>query len=113
MKKMKRMLSLAVAVAIGCVCLAQADTVEDAKNRRKERREQVEQLIQAGKAEEGSAGYLVAKSGADVEGAKLIQAENADRTIGYAVIAKANGKTVEEVGKQAAAILKAHATKEK
>ena len=113
MKKMKRVLSLAMAVAIGCVCVAQADTVEDAKARRKERREQVDQLIQAGKAEEGSDGYLVAKSGADVEGAKLIQAENADRKIGYAVIAKANGETVEDAGKQAAAIIKAHASKEK
>ena len=113
MKKMKRMLSLAVAVAIGFVCLAQADTVEDAKNRRKERRDQVEQLLKAGKAEEGADGYLAVKAGAAEEANTLIKAENADRLIGYAVIAKANGKTVEEVGKQAAAILKAHATKEK
>jgi uncharacterized protein YdbL (DUF1318 family) len=113
MKKMKGVLSLAVAMAIGCVCLAQADTVEDAKNRRKERREQVEQLIKAGKAEEGADGYLAAKAGASEEGNTLIKAENADRKIGYEVIAKANGKTVEEVGKQAAAILKALAAKEK
>jgi uncharacterized protein YdbL (DUF1318 family) len=113
MKTMKRVLSLAVAMAIGCVCLAQADTVEDAKTRRKERRAQVEQLVKSQKAEEGADGYLVAKAGNDVEGAKLIQAENADRKIGYEAIAKANGKTVEEVGRQAAAIIKAHATKEK
>ena len=36
--------------------------------------------------------------------AALVKAENADRKIGYDAIAKANGKTPEEVGKQAAAI---------
>ncbi len=109
MKSMKRVLSLAVAMAIGCVCLAQADAVEEAKTRRKERRDQVEQLLKAGKAEERDDGYLAAKADAGEEAGKLVKAENADRLAGYEAIAKANGKTVEEMGKQAAAIIKARA----
>jgi len=96
---------------MGLVCFAQADSMDDAKDRRKARREQVEQLVKAGEATEGADGYLAAKAGLDTEKAALVKAENADRKIGYEAIAKANNKTPEEVGKMAAAALKKSAAK--
>ena len=111
MKRMKTMVSLAIAMVIGFACLAQADDMSDARERRKARRAQVEQLVQAGSVTEGSDGFLVAKGELDAAKAALVKAENADRKIGYEAIAKANGKSVEEVSKQAAAINKARQSK--
>lgn len=112
MKSMKRVMWLVVAAVIGFACFAQADAMEDAKARRRARREQVEQLVSAGKAEEGADGYLAAKAGADAAAGEVVKAENADRKIGYEAIAKANGQSVAEVGKQAAvAIQRMRATK--
>jgi len=104
MKQMKRLMSLMVAGILGVACFAHADEMSDAKERRKARKEQIVQLVQAGVAEEGGDGYLVAKAGLESAKASLVKAENADRKIGYEAIAKANGKTVEEVGRQAGAI---------
>ncbi len=106
MKRMKTMVSLAIAMVIGFACLAQADSMTDARERRKARRAQVEQLVQAGSVAEGGDGYLVAKGQLDAAKAALVKAENADRKIGYEAIAKAHGKSVDEVTKQAAAINK-------
>lgn len=111
MKRMKAMVCLAFAFVIGFACVAQADDMSDARERRKARRAQVEQLVQAGSVEEGNDGYLVAKGALDAAKAALVKAENADRKIGYDAIAKANGKAAEEVGKQAAAINKARQPK--
>ncbi len=111
MKRMKTMVCLAFACVIGFACLAQAEDMNAARERRKARRAQVEQLVQAGNAEEGSDGYLAAKSGLDAAKAALVQAENADRKIGYEAIAKANGKPVSEVVKQAGAINKSRNAK--
>jgi len=111
MKKMNGIMSLMVAAIVGFTCLAQADEMSDAKQRRKARRQEIVQLVQAGSAEEGADGYLVAKAGLDAAKAALVKAENADRKVGYEAIAKANGKTVAEVGKQAAAIHKARGAK--
>ncbi len=111
MKRMKTMVCLAFAFVIGVACLAQADDMSDARERRKARRAQVEQLVQAGSVQEGNDGYLVAKDALDEAKAALVKAENADRKIGYDAIAKANGKASEEVGKQAAAINKARQAK--
>lgn len=111
MKQSRRLASVMVAVAVGFVCVAQADAISEAKERRKARRAHVEQIVQAGQAEEGGDGYLVAKGVLDETKAAVVKSENADRKTGYAAIAKANGKTVEEVGKQAAAIQKARRAK--
>jgi len=106
MKQTKWLMSLMVAAVVGFACLAQAGDMEDAKGRRKARRAQIVELVQAGDSEEGSDGYLIAKAGLDAAKAALVNAENADRKIGYEAIAKANGKAVEEVGRQAAITLK-------
>lgn len=111
MKRMKTMVCLAFAFVIGFACLAQADDMSAARERRKARRAQVEQLVQAGSVEEGGDGYLAAKGELDAAKAALVQAENADRKIGYEAIAKANGKPVSEVVKQAAAINKSRNAK--
>lgn len=111
MNWMKHVVRVMVAVVVGFACFAQADAKDDARERRKERRAQVEQIVQAGHADEGSDGYLVAKASLDAAQAALVKAENADRKIGYEAIAKSNGKAVDEVGRQAAAINKARAAK--
>lgn len=111
MKQMRTVVSLAMAMVIGIACLAQADSMSDARERRKARRDQVEQMVQAGSATEGSDGYLAAKGELDAAKVALLNAENADRKIGYEAIAKANGKTVDEVSRQAAAINKAKQSK--
>ncbi len=108
---MKRLMSVMVATIVGFACLAQADDMSDAKARRKERKAQIVELVQAGSAQEGDDGYLVAKPGLDAAKSALVKAENADRRIGYEAIAKENGKTVAEIGKQAAAIHKARQAK--
>lgn len=111
MKRMNSMVSLAIAMVIGVACLAQADDMSDARERRKARRAQVEQLVQTGSLTEGSDGYLAAKGELDAAKAALVKAENEDRKIGYEAIAKANGKPVAEVVKQAAAINKSRQQK--
>jgi uncharacterized protein YdbL (DUF1318 family) len=108
---MKRILSVMVAVIVGFACLAQADAKDDARERRKARREQVEQIVKSGQAEEGQDGFIVAKAGLDAAKAAVVKAENEDRKIGYDAIAKANGKSADEIAKQAAAINKARAAK--
>ena len=85
--------------------------MSDAKERRKARKADVEQLVRSGDASEGGDGYLVAKAGLDGAKDAVVKAENADRRIGYEAIAKANGKTTEAVGKQAGAINQARAAK--
>ena len=65
----------------------------------------------AGKAEEGRDGYLVPKGKLTDQQAVTVKAENADRKIGYELIAKRNGKTVEEIGKHAAEIRKEKASR--
>ncbi|HRR32539.1 MAG TPA: DUF1318 domain-containing protein [Kiritimatiellia bacterium] len=111
MMTMRAMMGVVMAVLVGVACVAQADDLADAKARRKARKEQIVQLVKAGDASEGADGYLVAKAGLDTAKAALVSAENADRKIGYTAIAKANGKTVEEIGKQAAAISRARGGK--
>jgi uncharacterized protein YdbL (DUF1318 family) len=107
--KMRAVMGAVMAVLVGVACVAQADDIEAAKARRKERNAQITQILKAGDASEGADGYLVAKAGLDAAKTEVVNAENADRKIGYTAIAKANGKTVEAVGKQAAAINQARA----
>ncbi len=102
---MKRMMSVLMAAVVGLACVVRADALDEAKARRKARREQVERIIKAGEASEGADGFLSAKAGLASDKAAVVQAENADRRIGYASIAAGNGKTVEEVGRLAAAAL--------
>jgi len=111
MKQIRLVASAIVAVSIGFACMARADAMSDAKERRKARRAQVEQIVQAGQAEEGGNGYLIAKGELSGTNAAVVKDENADRKMGYEAIAKANGKSVEDVGKQAATIQKSRQAK--
>ena len=103
---MKKMICVAVALVIGAVCVSSADTVSDAKDRRKARQEEVAQALKSGAAEEGADGYLVAKK---KEAEAVAKAENADRKIGYEAIAKSNGASVEAIGKKAGELNKKRA----
>jgi uncharacterized protein YdbL (DUF1318 family) len=111
MKKMKWLMGVMMAAVVGFACLAQADGLDEAKARRKARREQIGQFVKAGDAEEGADGYLAAKAGLEAGKAAVVSAENADRKVGYEAIAKANGKTAAEIGKPAATINRNRAKK--
>ena len=99
---MKRIISVAVALVIGIACVSFADAVSDAKDRRKERKDAVEQLLKSGAAEEAANGFLVAKNDEDAT-KDVVKAENADRKIAYEAIAKKTGAAPADVAKQAAA----------
>ncbi len=106
MKHVKQVLCVAVAAFMGFVCLAQADAKEEAKARRKDRRAQIEQMIQKGAAKEGDQGYLVAKADIGADKETVMKAENTDRKIGYEAIAKKTGMSLADVQKQAAAAIR-------
>lgn len=99
---MKRFIYLIVAAAVSFACVVQADNMSEAKARRRARKAQIVELVKAGAAQEGAEGYLISQSSATAAQVAVIKAENADRRIGYETIAKANGKTAEEIGRQAA-----------
>ncbi len=65
----------------------------------KARRDKVTALKDAGTVGEGVAGLLLARSGLDAEGTKLIAADNADRKALFALMAKQKGIPPVEVGK--------------
>lgn len=101
---MKRMATWMVMACIAIVTTASADALSDAKERRKARQDSIQQIVKAGEAKEGDQGYLEPKAGIAKEKEAMIKAENDDRKVGYEAIAKANGKTVEVIGKKAAEI---------
>ena len=105
---MKRIIAVAVAVMIGVACVASADSLSDAKERRKARQAEVVQALKAGAAEEGADGYLVVKK-SEKRVEEVVKAENTDRKIGYEEIAKKNGTTVEAIGKKAGEVNKKRA----
>lgn len=110
---MKRMVTWMMMACIAVMTTASADTLSDAKERRKARQESIQQIVKAGEAKEGDQGYLEPKAGIASDKEALIKAENADRKVGYEAIAAANGKTVEAIGKKAAEINRKRATGEK
>lgn len=109
MNMFKWFIGALLVVSIGAVSVAQADTISNARERRKERKEKIEKIVKAGEANEGKDGFLAPKEGLDSTKTALVKAENDDRKTGYEAIAKANGKSVEEVGKKAAEIMRAGA----
>lgn len=107
MRYLKRILYLFVILSTVVVLTSEASTVEAARNRRKARRAQVEQLIREKKAVEGDQGYLVAgRVALETAQKNLIQAENADRKLGYQAIADKTGMSLTEIQKRAAAAIK-------
>ncbi|MDD4101881.1 MAG: DUF1318 domain-containing protein [Kiritimatiellae bacterium] len=106
MKHLKRVLCIALAAVVGFACVAMAGAKEDAKARRRERRTQVEQMVEKGEATEGDSGYLVAKAGIGAAKEAVVRDENADRKIGYEAISKETGMALADVQKQAAAAIR-------
>jgi len=99
---MKRIMSIVVAMVIGVASVSFADALADAKERRKERKGAVEQLLKSGAAEEADTGFLRAKTD-DEQTKRVVKAENDDRKIAYEAIAKKTGANPLDVAKQAAA----------
>ena len=110
---MKRMVTWMMMACIVIATTVSADALSDAKERRKARQDAIHQIVKAGDAKEGDQGYLEPKEGIASDKEALIKAENADRKVGYEAIAKANSKTVEEIGKKAAEINRKRAAGEK
>ena len=107
---MKKFLALSIAAftlvfAVPQV-LSAADDAATIKKNMAERKPKIEALKKAGSVGENKAGYLEAmpkdKDDKEVklsdDDKKLIEAENADRKVVYAAIAKKEGSTVDKVG---------------
>lgn len=80
----------------------QADPVEEASTRIKDRLAQVDALKAEGSVGESARGYLVARSAIGPRQSSLIEAENADRRILYQAVAQRTNQTLDEVGEQRA-----------
>lgn len=98
---MKKLVLSLVLVMAGSAAVLASDSLEKVKERRRARRTQVNTIVKDGGASEGSNGFLVAGKDLAADKKKVVEAENSDRKIGYAAIAKSNGKSVEEVGRMA------------
>jgi uncharacterized protein YdbL (DUF1318 family) len=81
---------------------AMADSVESAKERIKERLEQIDQMKSLGQVGENANGYLSARGPLGPRQNSLMEAENADRLVIYTSVAETAGQSVDEVGKQRA-----------
>jgi uncharacterized protein YdbL (DUF1318 family) len=77
-------------------------SAQAAAERMQERLPQVDRLKAEGEVGETAAGYLAPRESLGPRQTSIVEAENADRRIAYAAIAKRTGETVEAVGKQRA-----------
>lgn len=85
------------ALGVGAV-VAQADEVAAAKAGMRQRVAEIDVLKTAGEIGEANSG-LLAQRGASAEAAKVVAAENADRSVVFADTAKKTGGTADAVGK--------------
>ena len=107
---MKKLLALSIAALTLAFAVPQAlsaaDDAATIKKNMAERKPKIETLKKAGSVGENKDGYLEAmkkdKDDKEVklsdDDKKLIEAENADRKVVYAAIAKKEGSTVDKVG---------------
>lgn len=75
-------------------------TKEELQKRFKERYPELRQLKDAGTIGETEAGFVEVVAGGNAEAQKLVSAENADRKELYALIAKSEGVSADDVAKQ-------------
>jgi hypothetical protein len=81
------------------VVVAQASTLDQAKSGMRERVPAIDKLKAAGAVGEASTGLLAVRTpGAEAEA--VVAAENADRAVLFAELAKRNGGTAEAAGKE-------------
>jgi len=81
-----------------------ADAKSEAHERRKARKDEVAALVSSGDAVEGENGYIEPQKTLSKEKQSIVQAENADRRIGYEAIAKQHNTSVEAISKAAGKI---------
>lgn len=87
------------AVAFAAVGLVRA---QGARGRMEQRLPALDALRARGVVGENNQGFVEVRSGGDDAAAKLVAAENQDRTTVYANIAQKNGVTPDEVGRRRA-----------
>ena len=112
---MKKFLALSVAAFALAFAVPQAlsaaDDAATIKKNMAERKPKIEVLKKAGSIGENKTGYLEVMKDVKLEDAdnKLVEAENKDRKVVYAAIAKKEGSTVDKVGELRAKQIRAKA----
>ena len=99
---MKTTLTLIAAAVCAFAFAARAQSLDDTRERMKNRREAVAALLATANAGENNAGYLEKLKDVSEGEAKTLAEENADRKAVYAGIAKETGSTEANVGRQRA-----------
>lgn len=108
----KRILSFLTAFVLAAIVAlpVHADSAAEASQRIKERLEQVDQMKASGTVGEDARGYLEVRETLGPRQQALVEAENADRRILYAEVARRTQQSVEAVGQQRAIQIAARAT---
>ncbi len=91
-------LMLALMLGVGVVAVRAAEDLGAVKARMNQRLSQVDQLKASGAIGENNRGYLDVRDGGG-DAANVVSAENRDREVVYAEIAKRAGSSAEQVGK--------------
>lgn len=89
---------LALMLGVGVVAVRAAEDLGAVKARMNQRLSQVDQLKASGAIGENNRGYLDVRDGGG-DAANVVSAENRDREVVYAEIAKRAGSSAEQVGK--------------
>jgi len=93
-----RFFLLATGLALGCAVLpARAQDLGAVKARMSQRLSQVDALKSKGAVGENNRGLLEVRGGGDA--ASVVSAENADREVVYAALAKQTGSSADQVGR--------------
>lgn len=93
--------SLLLATFCATAVIASAATLDQAKAGMRERVPVIDKLKQAGAVGEANTGFLAVRTPSE-EAEKIVAAENADRVIFFAELAKSTGGTPESLGKETA-----------
>lgn len=91
--------SLLLAVFYTSAVVAQAASIDQAKAGMRERVPAIDKLKEAGVVGEANTGLLAVRT-PDAEAEKVVAAENADRAVLFAELAKKTGGTSESAGKE-------------
>lgn len=94
-----RFITLAAAFVLGIAAVtALAEDLGSVKNRMNQRLAQLDQLKSSGAVGENNRGFVEVRGGGG-DAATVVSAENADREVVYAAIAKQTGSNSDQVGR--------------
>lgn len=94
-----RFLALTIALLLGLSAFAQTPEIDAVRARMNERLPQVVAILRTGSAGEASTGMLAPRGALAEEQARIVQAENADRTQLYQLIGTREGLDPAAVGR--------------